>query len=154
MRFMMIVKATKDSEAGRMPGEDLLKAMADYHEELAKAGVLLDGNGLHPSSRAWRITWRDGKKAVTDGPFLETEELIAGYTLIRVKSRAEAEQWASRFPNPGFADGEIEVRQLFELEDFVQGESVGRFRQMGMSHEKLASHTKAELNPTQPRNAP
>lgn len=136
MRFIMIVKATKDSEAGVMPGEDLLKAMADYHEELAKAGVLLDGNGLHPSSKGWRITWKDGKKTITDGPFAETKELIAGYTLIQVKSREEAEQWAKRFPNPALDDGEIEIRQLFELEDFVQGESIGRFRELGISQEK------------------
>ncbi len=133
---MMIVKATRDSEAGRMPGEDMLKAMADYHEELARAGVLLDGNGLHPSAKGWRITWKDGKKSITDGPFAETKELIAGYTLIQVKSREEAEEWAKRFPNPSYEDGEIEIRRLFELEDFVQGETIERFREMGISHEK------------------
>ena len=136
MRFMMIVKATRDSEAGRMPGEDMLQAMADYHEELAKAGVLLDGNGLHPSNKGWRITWTDGKKRITDGPFAETKELIAGYTLIQVKSREEAEEWAKRFPNPSYEDGEIEIRQVFELEDFAQGETIERFRQMGIAHEK------------------
>jgi hypothetical protein len=136
MRFMMIVKATTDSEAGRMPGEDMLQAMADYHEDLSKAGVLLDGNGLHPSRKGWRITWKDGKKSVTDGPFAETKELIAGYTLIQVKSRAEAEEWAKRFPNPGTEDGEIEIRQVFELEDFVQGEAIERFREMGIAQEK------------------
>jgi hypothetical protein len=136
MRFMMIVKATLDSEAGRMPGEDMLQAMADYHEELAKAGVLLDGNGLHPSNKAWRITWTGGKKSITDGPFAETKELIAGYTLIQVKSREEAEEWAKRFPNPSYEDGEIEIRQVFELEDFAQGETIERFRQMGIAHGK------------------
>ena len=136
MRFMMIVKASPQSEAGIMPGEDLLKAMADYHEELAKAGLLLDGNGLHPSDKGWRISWKGGRKTVTDGPFAETKELIAGYTLIHVQSREEAQEWAKRFPNPGFDDGEIEIRQLFELDDFVQGETIERFRAMGMTEEK------------------
>ena len=130
MRFMMIVKATKDSEAGVMPSEDMLGAMADYHEELSKAGVLLDGNGLHPSSKGWRITWSGGRRTISDGPFAEAKELIAGYTIIQVKSREEAFEWAKRFPNPSADDGEIEVRQMFELDDFSQGEAVERFREM------------------------
>lgn len=130
MRFMIIVKASKDSEAGVMPGEDLLRAMADYHAELAKAGVLLDANGLHPTSQGFRIKYEGGKRHVVDGPFAETKELVAGYTIIQVKSQAEALEWARRFPNPHLEDGEIEVRQLFELEDFVQGEAIERFRQM------------------------
>lgn len=133
MRFMIIVKASKDSEAGVMPGEDILTAMASYHEELAKAGVLLDGNGLHPSSRGFRIKYEGGKRRVVDGPFAETKELVAGYTLIQVKSREEALEWARRFPNPHNEDGEIEIRQLFELEDFTQGEAIERFREMEMS---------------------
>ena len=130
MRFMMIVKASKDSEAGKMPEESLLAAMATYHEELAKAGILLDANGLHPSSQGFRVKYEGGKRRIVDGPFAETKELIAGYTIIQVKSRAEALEWARRFPNPHKEDGEIEIRQLFELEDFTQGEAIGRFREM------------------------
>lgn len=133
MRFMIIVKASKDSEAGVMPQENMLAAMADYHQELAKAGVLLDANGLHPSSKGWRIRYEGGKRSVIDGPFTETKELIAGYTIIQVKSRAEALEWARRFPNPHQEDGEIEIRQLFELEDFTQGEAIEKFRDMGIA---------------------
>lgn len=132
MRFMIIVKANKDSEAGIMPEEDLIAAMATYHEGLAKAGVLLDANGLHPSSKGWRIKYEGGKRRVIDGPFAETKELIAGYTIIQVKSREEALEWARRFPNPHNGDGEIEIRQLFELEDFTQGEAIERFREMAV----------------------
>lgn len=131
MRFMIIVKATKESEAGVMPPQSLFDAMAAYHEELAKAGVLLDASGLQPSSKGWRITWKGGKKTVTDGPFAETKELIAGYTLIQTKTREEAMEWARRFPNPSVSDGEIEVRQLFELEDFEEVD-VERFRKIGV----------------------
>jgi hypothetical protein len=138
MRFMIIVKATKDSEAGVMPEERLLAEMAAFHEELQKAGVLLDGSGLHPSSKGWRIKYSGGKRSVIDGPFTETKELIAGYTLIQVKSREEAMEWTRRFPNPaiGNKDGEIEVRQLFELEDFSPSESIDRFREMGIGTRK------------------
>jgi hypothetical protein len=117
-----------------MPEEALLTAMADYHEQLAKAGVLLDGNGLHPSSKGWRIRYSGGQRQVVDGPFSETKELIAGYTLIQVRSREEALEWTRRFPAPmgEQKDAEIEVRQLFELEDFAQVEAVGRFREMGV----------------------
>ena len=129
MRFMIIVKATPESERGEMPKQELFDAMADYHEALAKSGVLLDGSGLHPSSKGWRITWKDGEKTITDGPFTEAKELIAGYTMIQVKTREEAEEWARRFPNPGVdgLNGEIEIRQLFELEDFGDAD-VERFR--------------------------
>ena len=133
MRFMIIVKASKDSEAGVMPQEDMLSAMADYHQELAKAGVLLDANGLHPSSRGWRIRYEGGKRSVLDGPFAETKELIAGYTIIQVKSREETLEWSRRFPNPHNEDCEIEIRQLFELEDFTQGEAIERFRDLGVA---------------------
>jgi len=134
MRFMIIVKATKESEAGVMPEEKLIAEMAKYHEELAKADVLLDGTGLQPSSKGWRIKYTGGKRTVVDGPFAETKELIAGYTLIQTKSREEALEWTRRFPNPaiGGKDGEIEVRQLFELEDFGPSEAVERFREMGI----------------------
>ena len=130
MRFMIIVKATKDSEAGVMPEESMFAAMATYHEELAKAGVLLDANGLQPTKKGFRIRYEGSKRRVIDGPFAETKELIAGYTIIQVKSRDEAVEWARRFPNPHNEDCEIEVRQLFELEDFTQGESIERFREM------------------------
>lgn len=133
MRYMIIVKATRESEAGVMPKQELFDAMAAYHEELQQAGVLLDGSGLHPSSKGWRITWQDGRKTVTDGPFTEAKELIAGYTMIEVKTEAEAREWARRFPNPGVdgLNGEIEVRRLFELADF-EGVNLERFRDMGM----------------------
>jgi hypothetical protein len=143
MRFMIIVKATKDSETKLM--SDLLKTdrwqklfaeMATYHEELQKAGVLLDGNGLHPSSKGWRVKYSGGKRTVIDGPFTETKELIAGYTLIKVKSKEEAMEWVRRFPNPHLDDGEIEVRQLYELEDFGPGVPVERFREIGVGTEK------------------
>ena len=130
MRFMIIVKATKDSEAGVMPAEELFAAMATYHEELQKAGVLRDASGLQPSAKGWRIKYSGSKKTVVDGPFAETKELIAGYTLIEVKSRQEALEWSKRFPNPHLTEGEIEVRQLFELEDFEQSPSIERFREM------------------------
>jgi hypothetical protein len=134
MRFMILVKATSDSEAGRMPGDELVSEMAAYHEELAKAGVLLDGSGLKPSSSGWRITYGGGKRTVRDGPFTESKELIAGYTLIQVKSREEALEWTRRFPNPAGRGGEceIEVRQLFELEDFTQGPGIERWRAMDL----------------------
>jgi len=133
---MILVKASKDSEAGVMPSQEMLTAMADYHEQLAKAGVLLDGNGLQPSAKAWRIEYSGGKRTVIDGPFTETKELIAGYTIIQVKSREEALEWAKRMPNPHLEDGTIEIRQMFELEDFAAGEAIDRFRQMGIASEK------------------
>jgi hypothetical protein len=131
MRFMIIVKATKDSEAGVRPSEELFAAMADYHEQLVKAGVLLDASGLQPTSKGWRVRYSGGKRSVVDGPFAESKELVAGYTIIQVKSREEALEWARRFPNPHEEDGEIEIRQLFELEDFSQGEAIERFRDLG-----------------------
>jgi hypothetical protein len=106
--------------------------MADFHEQLAKAGVLLDANGLQPSSKGWRVKYSGGKRTVIDGPFTETKELVAGYTIIQVKSRAEAVEWVNRFPNPAVEDGEIEVRQMFELDDFESGEAIDRFREMGV----------------------
>jgi len=133
---MILVKATKDSEAGVMPSQEMLTAMAGYHEQLAKAGVLLDGNGLRPSSQGWRIEYSGGKRAVIDGPFTETKELIAGYTVIQVKSREEAVEWAKRMPNPHLEDGTIEIRQMYELEDFAAGDAIDRFRQLGIASEK------------------
>ena len=138
MRFMIIVKANKDTEAGVMPEEKLMADMAAYHEELTRAGVLLDANGLQPTSKGARIRYSGGKRSVVDGPFAETKELIAGYTLIQVKSRDEAMEWARRFPAPfgEGQDGEIEIRQLFELEDFAQGDAVERFRAMDAAPKK------------------
>jgi len=129
---MIVVKATKDTEAGKMPEEKdkLFAAMATYHEELVKAGVLLDASGLQPSSKGWRVKYTGGKRTVIDGPFTDAKELIAGYTIIQVKSREEALEWTKRFPNPvgEGAEAEIEVRQLFELEDFGPSDAVERFR--------------------------
>lgn len=139
MRFMIIVKATPDTEAGRFPDnpEPLFAAMAAYHEELAKAGALLDASGLHPSSKGWRIEYDGNKRTVVDGPFAESKELIAGYTLIQVRSREEALEWTRRFPNP-IGEGvrcHIEVRQLYEMDDFddkIAAETRARFENMGM----------------------
>lgn len=135
MRFMIIVKATKDSEAGILPPEDLLAEMAAYHEELAKAGVLIDGSGLQATAKGWRVCYRGANRSIVDGPFAETKELIAGYTIIQVKTRAEAVQWSRRFPNPTLdgSDCEIEVRQMFELEDFGESGTLDRFREIGIS---------------------
>ena len=132
MRFMMIVKATKDSEKGVMPAEKLINEMQKYHEELQKAGVLLDASGLKPSKLGWRVKYAGSKRTVIDGPFAETKELIAGYTLNQVKSREEAMEWARCYPNPSIDGGEaeLEVRQLFELEDFGESEGIQRFREM------------------------
>ena len=132
MRFMIVVKATRDSEAGVMPDEKALSEMAKYHEELQRAGVLLDASGLQATSKGWRIKYAGQKRTVVDGPFIEAKELIAGYTIIQVKSKEEAMEWARRFPNPSLdgKEGEIEVRQLFELEDFGPSEAVERFRKM------------------------
>jgi hypothetical protein len=131
---MILVKANEDSEAGVKPPEELFAAMADYHEQLVKAGVLLDASGLQPSAKGWRIKYSGGKRTVTDGPFTEAKELVAGYTIIQVKSREEAIEWSRRFPNPAIdgKDCEIEVRQLFELEDFGESEAIDRFREMGV----------------------
>ena len=139
MKFMIIVKATPDSEAGRFPpdSDKLFASMADYHEQLSKAGVLLDGSGLQPSSKGWRIRYDGEKRTVIDGPFAESKELVAGYTLIQVRNRAEALEWSRRFPNPVGENqpAEIEVRQLYEMEDFKDIASpaqLERFKEMGM----------------------
>jgi hypothetical protein len=118
MRFMVIVKATKDSEAGALPSEELLTAMGKYNEELAKAGILLAGDGLQPSSKGARVRFSGPKRTVIDGPFAETKELIAGFWMWKVKSKDEAIEWVKRCPNPMPGDSEIEIRQVFEAEDF------------------------------------
>ena len=137
MRFMIIVKATPASEAETSPvpaDEKLLAAMTDYHEQLAKAGVLLDGAGLQPSAKGWRVSYSNGQRTLVDGPFAETKELVAGYTLIQVKSREEALEWTRRFPSPmgELEDGQIEVRQLYEAEDFPAGEATERLKDIGV----------------------
>ncbi len=132
MRFMILVKASRESERGVMPGEEMIAAMTAYHEELARAGALLDASGLHPSSKGWRVRYSGSKTSVIDGPFAESKELVAGYTIIKAGSREEALEWTRRFPNPGIVDGEIEVRQLFELDDFAPSPSVERFRKLGV----------------------
>jgi len=134
MRFMIMVRANAQSESQPtpMPSEELMAAMATYHEELAKAGILLDANGLQPSSKGWRVRYENGGRRVIDGPFDEAKELIAGYTLIQVGSREEALEWTRRFPAPfeGPEACEIEVRQVYELDDFPQGEGIDRFREL------------------------
>jgi hypothetical protein len=118
MRFMVLVKADKDSEAGVLPDEKLLAEMTKYNEELAKAGVLLAGEGLQPSSKGVRVRFSGDKRTVIDGPFTETKELIAGYWLMQVKSKEEVIEWVKRCPNPTGTESEIEIRQVFEMEDF------------------------------------
>ena len=118
MRFMVIVKANKDSEAGVLPSKKMLTEMGKFNEELVKAGVMLAGEGLHASSKGVRVKFSGGKPTVIDGPFAETKELIAGFWLWRVKSKEEAIEWVKRCPNPTGEESEIEIRQLFEAEDF------------------------------------
>ena len=138
MRFMIIVKATKDSEAGVMPDEKLIAEMATFHEELARSGALVDASGLQASSKGWRVKYDGARRTVVDGPFTETKELVAGYTIIQTRTREEALALTRRFPNPSI-DGkqaEIEVRQLFELEDFGPSEAVERFRELEAAKQK------------------
>jgi hypothetical protein len=130
MRFMVMVKATKDSEAGVMPSEELLDAMGKFNEEMVKAGVMLDGNGLQASSKGARIRFEGDKRTVIDGPFAETKELVAGYWIIQVKSKAEAIEWIKRCPNPHNEDSEIEIRQIFELDDFGDSAALDRHREL------------------------
>ena len=137
MRYMIIVKASAETEAETTPvnaDAELLAEMAGYHEQLMQAGVLLDGSGLKPSSQGWRIRYDSDTRSVIDGPFAETKELIAGYTLIQVKSREEAMEWARRFPNPAGRGkpAEIEVRPLYELGDFAPSPEVERMKQTAL----------------------
>ena len=118
MRVMVMIKATKDSEAGVMPSERLLAEMGDFNEELVKAGVMLAGEGLQPSSKGVHVRFSGAKRIVTDGPFAETKELIAGYWVWQVKSMEEAIEWVKRCPNPHNEDGDVEIRPLFEVDDF------------------------------------
>jgi hypothetical protein len=127
MRFMVIVKASKDSEAGILPDEKILSEMAKFNEEMVKAGVMLAGEGLQASSKGARIRFDGAKRTVTDGPFAETKELVAGFWLIQVRSKEEAIEWIKRAP---FEEGEVEIRQVFELEDFGTGEAVERHKRL------------------------
>jgi hypothetical protein len=125
MRFVMIVKGNQDSESGKLPTSDELEAMGKYNEQLVKAGVMLAGEGLHPSAKGARIIFKNKKPTVVDGPFTEAKELVAGFWVIQVKSREEALEWARRVP---FVDGEIELRQVHETEDFAAVDPTGEIR--------------------------
>ena len=137
MRFMMIVKANKDSEAGVMPTDEMIATMGKYNEELLQAGVLVDLSGLQPTSKGFRVKFSGGKRTIVDGPFTESKELIAGYWVINVKSRQEALEWAKKVPAPQeHGEGEIEVRQFFELEDFAPSPAIDEAREIA---KKLAA---------------
>jgi len=133
MRVMVMVKATKDSEAGVMPTEKLLSEMTKFNEDLVKAGVLLDGSGLKPTSAGAKVQFSGAKRTVVDGPFAETKELVAGFWIWQVKSLAEAIEWVKRCPNPMHEDSEIEIRPLFEMSDFADAspETIARNEQIG-----------------------
>jgi hypothetical protein len=118
MRFIVMVKASPESEAGVLPSQELLTEMGKFNEELVKAGVMLEGEGLHPSSKGARIKFSGSKRTVIDGPFAETKELVAGFWVWQVRSKEEAIEWAKRCPNPTGAEGELEIRQIFEADDF------------------------------------
>ncbi|HYJ41379.1 MAG TPA: YciI family protein [Steroidobacteraceae bacterium] len=132
MRYMIIVKASRDSEAGAKPTDALFARMAAYHEALGKAGILVDASGLQATSKGWRVEVHGEHRSIVDGPFAETKELIAGYTIIRVKSEQQARDWTARFPNPNLDDGpwHIEVRRMFELEYFEPNPAVDVFRKL------------------------
>ena len=141
MRFMIIVKSTPEFEAEttpQAPDEKLMADMADYMEELSRAGVLLDGAGLQPSRKGWRIHYDGQKRSITDGPFAEAKELVAGFTIIQVRNREEAMEWSRRYPNPAGENlpAVIEVRQLYELDDFEPNAQVERFREMNTPSQK------------------
>jgi hypothetical protein len=138
MRFMVIVKASKDSEAGKLPSEELLSAMARYNEELVKAGVMQAGEGLAASSKGARVRFSGTQRTVIDGPFAETKELIAGYWIWKCNSLAEAVEWLKKCPNPHDSESEIEIRQIFELEDFGESPAVDHHREVGKKLEKGA----------------
>ena len=140
MRFMAIVKASKDTEAGVMPTAEELTEMGNFNEELVKAGVLLAGEGLHPSSKGARVRFKGDKRTVVDGPFIETKDLIAGFWLLQVRSKEEAIEWIKRCPNPTGAEGEIELRQVFETEDFGDAATP----EVRAQEERLRSHVEAQ----------
>ncbi len=127
MRFMLIVKASKESEAGILPDEEILAEMAKFNEQMVKAGVMLAGDGLQASSKGARVKFDGAKRTVIDGPFAETKELIAGYWMVQVKSKQEALEWVKRAP---FVEGEVEIRQVFELDDFGESAAVEHHRKL------------------------
>ena len=129
MRVMVIVKATKDSEKGTMPSEEMLTQMGKYNEELVKAGIMLAGEGIHPSSRGKRVQFAGSKRTVIDGPFSETKELVAGFWLWQVKSMDEAVEWVRRCPNPMPGESEIEIRPVFDAADFADSDPTGKLRE-------------------------
>ena len=133
MRYMMIVKANKESEASVMPTEEQLAEMGKFNEEMVKAGMMLDASGLESSAKGVRVKWENGKQSVVNGPFPNTEELIAGYWIVRAKSLDEITEWEKRVP---FQDGEVEIRRLFEMEDFEQGPAIEQARELGKQMEK------------------
>jgi hypothetical protein len=136
-RFMIIRKADVDTEAGVMPEEELIVAMGKYNEEMVKAGLMIEGAGLKPSSKGARVKFSNGKPTVIDGPFTETKELIAGYSIIQVQSKEEAIEWVKRWPAiDGDGNVEIEIRQLYELEDFGTSEALDRMREVGFAEKK------------------
>jgi len=128
MRVMVLVKASKESETGALPSQELLREMGKFNEELVKAGVMLAAEGLHPTSKGKRVRWAGGKRIVIDGPFTETKELLAGFWLWKVNSIEEAVEWVKRCPNPHNAEGEIEIRQVFETEEFAPCDPTGEIR--------------------------
>jgi hypothetical protein len=138
MRVMVIVKATADSEAGMMPSTELLEAMGKYNEELVNAGIMLSGEGLHPSSKGRRIAFDGPSRVVTDGPFAETKELVAGFWIWQVKDMAEAVEWAKRCPNPMPGPSELEIRQIFSAEDFGEAMTPELHAQEDRMRDKLA----------------
>jgi hypothetical protein len=131
MRFMILIKADKSTEAGVLPSEKLLTEMGKFNEELVKSGVMLAGEGLQPSSKGARVRFSGDKRTVIDGPFAETKELVAGYWIIQVRSKQEAIEWIKRCPNPHEGESEIEIRQVFELEDFGASYAVEHHRRLG-----------------------
>jgi hypothetical protein len=142
MRFLVMVKATADSEAGVMPSQELLTAMTAYNEELVKAGVLLAAEGLQPSSRGARVRFSGSKRSVIDGPFAETKELIAGFWIIQVKSKEEAIEWVKRCPNPMEGESEIEIRQVFDQDDFGEAMTPELREQESRIGEQMAKNAK------------
>ena len=137
MRFMIIRKADPNTEPGALPGEALIAAMGEYNEKMVKAGVMLAGDGLQPSTKGARVKFSKGKPAITDGPFAEAKELIAGYSIIQVNSKQEAIDWVKRWPQlDGDGNVEIEIRQLYELEDFGPSKAVERMRKVGFAEKK------------------
>lgn len=141
MRFIILRKADPDTEAGLMPSEELLEAMAQYNEAMIKAGVMVDGMGLKPSSYGARVQFKDGKPLITDGPFAETKELLAGFTVIQVKSREEALDWVKRWPAlDGNGQVTLELRQVFELEDFAAGPAIDHHAELANELTKQKQH--------------